>query len=413
MTIQLLQTVSENLQFFLNGYETTDEGKYQELSYSLPMADNFRETHLFAFLHQFDQASKPLDVAFSNYLKSHKSIGAHDRRFLGDTAYALIRWRALLDYILGPESIWEKRYALWRKIDLSSLPGHFPASIRCGASPWLFQELSHSYGETKASELCRILNEPAPLTVRVNLLKICRDSLLERWKTLYDAEPCSYSKTGIRFRQRIALTALTEFKEGLFEIQDEGSQLVSELVQPNPGEQFLDYCSGSGGKSLAIAPSMAGRGQIYLHDIRPLILHEARRRLRRAGMQNAQFLASGHPRLNSLKNKIDWVLVDVPCSGSGTYRRNPDMKWKGSDVMMARLIQEQREIFGQALSYVRPGGKIVYATCSLFKQENEQQIDFFLKTFPVKLAAAPLSIHPESNGPDGFFGALFCKQTKI
>ena len=377
------------------------------------MSEKFRETHLFAFLHQFDEESKPLDMAFSNYLKSHKSIGAHDRRFLGDAAYALIRWRALLDYLLGRESIWEKRYAIWRKIDFSSLPDNIPPFIRCGASPWLFHELASSYGDTKAAELSSVLNEPAPFTVRVNLLKTTRDALLERWKTLYDAEPCSYSKTGIRFRQRIAVTAFPEFKEGLFEIQDEGSQLVSELIQPKSGEQVLDYCSGSGGKSLAIAPSMGGRGQIYLHDIRPQILHEARRRLRRAGVQNAQFLAPGHPRLSSLKNKIDWVFADVPCSGSGTYRRNPDMKWKGSGEMMTELIQKQREIFGQALSYVRPGGKIVYATCSLFKRENEQQVDFFLKTFPVELTAAPLSIFPEPNGPDGFFGALFCKQTKI
>jgi len=377
------------------------------------MSEKFRETHLFAFLHQFDEASMPLDMAFSNYLKSHKSIGAHDRRFLGDTAYALIRWRALLDYLLCCEPIWEKRYALWKKIDLSSLPDNIPPFIRCGASPWLFQELTHSYGEAKASELSRILNEPAPLTIRANLLKISRDSLLERWKTLHDAEPCSHSKTGIRFRQRIALTAFPEFKEGLFEIQDEGSQLVSDLIKPSPGEQFLDYCCGSGGKSLAVAPTMAGRGQIYLHDIRPHILHEARRRLRRAGIQNAQFLEPGHLRLNSLKNKIDWVLADVPCSGSGTYRRNPDMKWKANEEMLAGLIQVQREIFGQALAYVRPGGKIVYATCSLFKRENEEQVEFFLKSFPIELSAPPLSIYPEPNGPDGFFGAQFCKQTMI
>ncbi len=377
------------------------------------MAEKFRETHLFAFLHQFDQGTKPLDVAFSNYLKAHKSIGAHDRRFLGDTAYALMRWRSLLDHLLGQESIWEKRYEQWRRTDLSALPQSVPPRIQCGASPWFFHELSNSYGETRAVELCRILNEPAPLTIRVNLLKTSRDTLLSRWKDLYDAEPCSHSKAGIRFRHRIALTTFPEFKEGLFEIQDEGSQLVADLVRPEKGEQLLDYCSGSGGKSLAIAPSMAGRGQIYLHDIRPLILHEARRRCRRAGVQNAQFLPPGHPRLDSLKNKMDWVLADVPCSGSGTYRRNPDMKWKGSEEMMERLVREQREIFGLALSYVRPGGKIVYATCSLFKRENEQQIEFFLKTFPIELMSAPLSIYPESGGPDGFFCALFCKQTKI
>lgn len=397
---------NEYLNHLSDGYETNDQRKYRL------MTEKFRETHLFAFLHQFDQETKPLDMAFSNYLKSHKSIGAHDRRFLGDTAYALIRWRALLDHLLNRESPWEQRYSLWRRIDLLNLPKNLPIDIQCGASPWLFHELRNSYGETRASELCRILNESAPLTIRVNLLKTSRDSLLDHWKNLYDVTPCSYSKAGIRFRQRIALTSFPEFKEGLFEIQDEGSQLVSDLVRPDNGEQVLDYCSGSGGKSLAIAPSLKGRGQIYLHDIRSHILQEARRRLRRAGVQNAQFLAPGHPRLSSLKNKMDWVIADVPCSGSGTYRRNPDMKWKGSEEMMTRLIQEQREIFGQALSYVRPGGKIVYATCSLFKRENEQQVEYFLNTFPVELTAAPLSIYPKTDGPDGFFGALFCKQTK-
>jgi 16S rRNA C967 or C1407 C5-methylase (RsmB/RsmF family) len=377
------------------------------------MVEKFRETHLFAFLRQYDQGTQPLDAAFSNYLRSHKSIGAHDRRFLGDTIYSLMRWRALLDHLLGQQSIWEKRYNLWRKIDLSNLPQNLPPPIQCGAGPWLFQELAKSYGENRALELGRILNEPAPLTVRANLLKTNRDFLLERWKKLYDVEPCLMAKAGIRFRQRIALTTFPEFKEGLFEIQDEGSQLVADLIQPKKGEELLDYCSGSGGKSLAIAPSMAGRGQIYLHDIRAHILQEARRRLRRAGVQNAQFLPPGHPRLSSLKNKMDWVLADVPCSGSGTYRRNPDMKWKGSEEMMSRLIQDQREIFGQALSYARPGGKIVYATCSLFKRENEQQIEYFLNTFPIELAAPPLSIYPEPNGPDGFFGAVFCKQTEI
>jgi len=373
------------------------------------MSEKFRETHLFAFLHQFDQEPKPLDAAFSDYLKSHKSIGAHDRRFIGDAAYALVRWRALLDYLIGQKANWEKRYVIWRRIDFSALPENIPLQIRCGASPWLFNELAKSYDEAKTAELCRILNEPAPTTIRANLLKTTRDELLNRWKDHYGAQPCLYSKAGIRFCQRLALTAFPEFKDGLFEIQDEGSQLVADLVQPKPGEQILDYCSGSGGKSLAIASSMKGRGQIYLHDIRPSILQEARKRCRRAGIQNIQFLPPGHSRLDSLKNKMDWVLADVPCSGSGTYRRNPDMKWKGSEEMMARLIQEQREIFSKALSYVRPGGKIVYATCSIFKRENEEQIELFLKTLPVDLAAAPLSIHPEAHGPDGFFGAKFIR----
>lgn len=373
------------------------------------MSDHFRETHLLAFLGQFDREKKPLDRCWSEYLKAHQSIGAHDRRFLSDTIYALIRWRGLLDYLI-PKSNWESRYNLWRHLDLNALSENVPLEISCGGSPWLFQELARTLGPIQSAKLCRILNDPAPLTVRVNLLKTNRDELLNHWNDHYDVAPGVRSNTAIHFRTRVALTALPEFKRGLFEIQDEGSQLIAQLVQPKMGEQVLDYCSGSGGKSLAIAPIMSGRGQMYLHDIRPLILQEARKRLRRAGVQNAQFLTPDHSRLSSLKNKMDWVLVDVPCSGSGTFRRNPDMKWKLNEETLSRIIGEQRQIFSRALQFVRPGGHIVYATCSLFDRENAEQVEYFLKTFDLALIEPPLSIVPEPNGPDGFFGAHFIKK---
>ncbi len=125
---------------------------------------------------------------------------------------------------------------------------------------------------------------------------------------------------------------MPEFKQGLFEVQDEGSQLIANLMDPTPGDQVMDYCAGSGGKTLAFAPKMQHRGQIYLHDIRPWALDEARKRLKRAGIQNAQVVLPEDPKLNKLRGKMDWVLVDAPCTGSGTFRRNPDMKWKFSLV---------------------------------------------------------------------------------
>jgi 16S rRNA (cytosine967-C5)-methyltransferase len=374
------------------------------------MYKSFRETHLFAFLNRFDQDTKPLDAALSDYLKAHKSIGAHDRRYIGDAVYSLIRWKGLLDHWLGKPSPWEERFSCMNRLDLSAPHSDLPLAVRCGGSEFLFHELARSHGEQKAAEICRILNEPAPVTVRANLLKTSRENLLALWQQKFDIEECRQSASGIRFKARTALTQLDEFKLGLFEIQDEGSQLIADLIQPSLGDQVLDYCSGSGGKSLAIAPRMAGRGQIYLHDIRPQILIEAKRRMRRAGVQNAQFLPPEHPRLSSLKNKIDWVLADVPCSGSGTYRRNPDMKWKINEAMLDRLVNEQREIFERAVFYVRPGGRIVYATCSLFRRENESQVAYFLQTLPLTLEKEPLSLIPSSDGPDGFFGAVFCKK---
>jgi 16S rRNA C967 or C1407 C5-methylase (RsmB/RsmF family) len=369
------------------------------------MSTKFRETHLFAFLRDFEERECPLDLAFSNYLRAHKSIGAHDRRFLGDTIYALIRWKGLLNV-----SSWEKRYAAWKTLDLGNLSPTIPAWARSGGSEWLFQELSKYYGKERAFDLCRALTEPAPLTIRVNGLKTSREAILSSWQDRFPIDPCSFSKDGIRFRERTSLTALTEFKAGFFEIQDEGSQMVADLVQATPGEQVLDYCAGSGGKTLAIAPRLLGKGQIYLHDIRPKVLQEARKRLSRAGVQNAQFLLPDHPRLSSLKNKIDWVLADVPCSGSGTFRRNPDMKWRVDEALLERIVPEQREIFEKAVPFVKPGGRIVYATCSIFPRENEEQVAFFLQNLPLTLEGTPLSIMPSTNGPDGFFAAVFCKK---
>lgn len=360
---------------------------------------------MFAFLHRFDQEGKSLDAAVSDYWRAHKNLGAHDRRFIGDAIYGMIRWKELLTRLAGTSS-WEKRYQCWQGFSMNTLPDALPLWVRSGGSEWLFNKLASFYGGNRAFDLCRILNEPAPLTVRANLLKTTRDALLSSWAHL-GAEPCRQSAAGIRFKNRIALTALPEFKEGLFEIQDEGSQLIADLVGPKPGDQILDYCGGSGGKSLAIASRTEGRGQIYLHDIRLNAIQEARKRFRRAGVQNAQFLLPGHPSLSLLKNSIDWVLADVPCSGSGTYRRNPDMKWKSSDGWLNGLIEVQRKIFFEAASFVRPGGKIVYATCSIFDSENERQVEYFIKTLPLELDGPPLSILPTSGGPDGFFGAIF------
>lgn len=374
------------------------------------MKPTFREQHLFAFLERFDLETKPLDMAMADFFKSKKSLGSHDRRFIGDFAYALIRWKCLLDHLHGKPASWQERFRLYGSVNFEKLPREIPEWIRSGASEWFYEEVCRSHGKKQAFSLCRALNDPAPLTVRVNLLKTTREQLLSSWKERFGAEACMETPSAIRFPKREPLTSLPEFKNGLFEIQDEGSQKVAHLVKANPGDQLLDYCSGSGGKTLAFAERLLGKGQIYLHDIRPQILVQAKRRLRRAGIQNAQFLPPDHPRLSTLKNKMDWVLADVPCSGSGTYRRNPDMKWKANQEMLDRLVTQQREIFAQALSYAKPGGKIVYATCSLFSRENEHQVEEFLRTLPLELEGEPLSILPTPGGPDGFFAAVFSKK---
>jgi len=152
---------------------------------------------------------------------------------------------------------------------------------------------------------------------------------------------------------------------------------------------------------------MQNQGVLYLHDIRPGILVQAKKRLKRAGVQNAQICSSTDPNLQALKGNMDWVLVDAPCSGSGTYRRNPDLKWKFSEKMLEELINLQREIVKKALPYLKPNGHLVYATCSLFEEENEEQVKFFLKNHSLELSEEVFSTAPTSNQMDGFFGAVF------
>ena len=349
---------------------------------------------------------KPLDLFLSDYFRSHKSIGAKDRRTIGKTLYEMTRWKSLIDHFCPPYCSAEKRLEVFQQISIESCfkDSSIPKPARFGVSPFLFQKFCSFLGEKKAEELCLTLNTEAPTTIRVNTLKISRSELLKKWEGKFEMIPCAKSQTGIQFLRREPLFSLEEFKEGLFEVQDEASQLVAELIEIQPKEQILDYCAGSGGKTLAFAPKMKGSGQIYLYDKRSYVLLQARKRLRRAGIQNAQFCLP--------KKKVDWLVLDVPCSGTGTLRRNPDAKWKIDQPMIDRLVQEQREIAKEALRFLKPNAKLVYITCSLLPEENEHQVDFFLKTLPLKLEKT-ICLYPEKGGADGFFAAVFTHSLEL
>ncbi|MFI5333829.1 MAG: RsmB/NOP family class I SAM-dependent RNA methyltransferase [Chlamydiales bacterium] len=363
---------------------------------------------MFRLLSLFENETLPLDLFMSQYFRANKAVGSKDRRLISDAVYGMIRWHGLFDHLL-PAPTWEGRFSLFTSVNPSDYleKQEIPAHIRVSFPKPLFELLVSSFGENQARDLCLVCNTMAPTTIRVNTAKISRDALFSRWKDQYAVSPCSSSPAGVIFHKKINFFSLPEFKEGLFEMQDEGSQLIADLVNSKPGEQILDFCAGAGGKSLAIAPRSQNRGQIYLHDIRSRALFEAKKRLRRAGVQNAQILLSSDPHKNSLKGKMDWVLVDTPCSGTGTLRRNPDQKWKFSQELLENLIQEQRKIFKEALEFLSPTGQIVYATCSMLPQENADQVSYFEKNFPVYCTKPPLSILPKSGGMDGFFGATF------
>jgi len=367
----------------------------------------FRQYHLFQLLKEYDESSLPLDVILNRYFKTHKALGSKDRHFLANTAMNMVRWLGLLDAI-NQNHDWASRFEQFEAIQ-GQIEGEewsqYPDYIQVSFPKDLHELLKEQYGKEKAREICLASNEPAPIFIRANTLKITRNDLLTKLLSRgLNVRPTSQSPEGIIFDKKVSFSQLDEFKQGLFEVQDEGSQILAFLVDAKPGDHVLDFCAGSGGKTLAFAARMKGEGQIYLHDIRSKILQEAKKRLRRAGIQNYQIAS-----LDKLKKRMDWVLVDAPCSGTGTMRRNPDMKWRFSSEFLAGLVAKQRIIFEQALSFVKCGGHIVYGTCSLLKQENDKQLEHFLKTYPIELINEPYHSVPRKGEMDGFYGVVLKK----
>lgn len=372
------------------------------------MKKTFRQYHLLKILDSFEFDSRPLDVHLGQYFRSNKALGSKDRKIIAEKIYKLIRWIGLIDYFCKDDHGWEERCVALNTLNFkkSLIDPSIPLHIRASFPKYFFGLLAEYLGEEKALEFCHISNSPAPTTIRVNVLKTTRQVLLNKLKENFSITPTKQSVWGINFAERFNFQELDDFKKGFFEVQDEASQIVANLVDAKPCEQILDYCSGSGGKTLAFAHKLQSKGQIYLHDIRKRPLVNAKKRLKRAGIENAQILEHNSPQKEKLKGKMDWVMVDVPCSGSGTLRRNPDLKWKFSKEMLDRLIEEQRQIFKEALEFLAPNGKIVYATCSVLPQENEEQLEYFRQTHELDLASCPFRSLPSEGGMDGFFGAV-------
>jgi 16S rRNA (cytosine967-C5)-methyltransferase len=372
----------------------------------------FRAFHLLSILDTFDQSNLPLDVFLNKYFRQNSAIGSKDRQEICEKLYLLIRWKRLLDFHIPSAPSWEKRLNLLCTRSIESLreqPGSQP-HIQVSFPPLFFNLLEKSLGADTAYRFCLNSNSAAPITIRVNTLKTSRDALFEKWAQQFDIKKCELSSEGISFKQRANLFQLPEFKEGFFEMQDEGSQLIASELQVRPGDHVLDLCAGSGGKTLAFAPRMEGKGQIYLYDIRPHALLEAKKRLKRAGIQNAQILDKEKLKKKGLHQRMDWILLDVPCSGTGTLRRNPDMKEKFSLEQLENLIAEQRSIFASCLKFLAPGGKIVYATCSVLPEENIDQVNYFIEHHGVQLDKKPFVSLPEPGKMDGFFAAVLSLQ---
>jgi 16S rRNA (cytosine967-C5)-methyltransferase len=313
---------------------------------------------------------------------------------------------------------------------LRRLEGHtlehrgMPAAVRLEVPDWLLPRLAERYGPALEAELQALL-QPAPLDLRVNLLKTTRDAARSALAAeRLDAVPTRLSPWGLRIANRRPVTGGPAFQSGLIEIQDEGSQLVAALVGADPGHRVCDFCAGAGGKTLALAMTMANRGQIAACDTSAARLDNATRRLRRAGVSNVErhLLEPGDKWAKRRAGSFDRVLVDAPCTGTGTWRRNPDARQRLTETDLAELTARQAAILDAAAPLVRKRGRMVYATCALLEEENEAQVMHFLARHPgfslVPLARAwpfdeapPcggdfLTLTPARHGTDGFFAAV-------
>ncbi len=404
---------------------------------------------------------RPADATANDYFRNRRFIGSGDRRSVSDRAWRVLRSQRRLAWWLqrgegaptprllvaaslmlegwtlagvaqsysggqyGPAPLLQPETAALRGLEgHTMLHPDMPVAVRLEMPDWILPALQSRFGDELAPEMEAAL-EPASLDLRVNLLKGNRDGakaalLAEGIETALTP----FSPWGLRIDGRRSITTGPAFQTGLVEIQDEGSQLVAALVGTAPEMRVVDWCAGAGGKTLALAMMMGNQGHIVACDVSAPRLDGAVRRLRRAGVHNVErhLVEPGDKWAKRRAGSFDRVLVDAPCTGTGTWRRNPDARQRLRPIDLAELLPKQAAILDTASRLVRLGGRLVYATCSLLPDENENQVGHFLERHPefavVPLAAAwtlegpppgpgpYLSLTPKRHGTDGFFGAV-------
>ncbi len=402
-----------------------------------------------ALLGELLSSSGPADAAVSRYFRAHRNLGQQDRAFVAETVYAVLRRRRSLEAAAQsatPRDLAIASLVRVRGLSARALEGvvredeqplvariraakaeTFSAAVRADLPDWLWERLAALHGEEEAMRLAQGLLNPAPLDLRVNLAKLGRDEALAQLRASgIEAAPTPHSPAGLRLAAKPAINRHPLFQHGAVEVQDEGSQLLAYLLAPRRGEMIADYCAGAGGKTLALAMLMRGTGRIYAMDVSAKRLAELAPRAARAGVTNVHPLVlsgAGDARAKRLAGKLERVLVDAPCSGFGTLRRNPDLKWRHGPQAIAELAAKQAGILAAAARLLKPGGRLVYATCSILPEENEAIADAFAAAHadfaPVScqaLLAAQrieldcgerLRLWPHRHGCDGFFAVAY------
>ena len=397
----------------------------------------------------------PADAVVSRYFREHRALGPRERATLAETAYTVLRRKLLFEHLApsgsgprerrlailgfaGPRDFLKSALSEPEKAWLDQCDAVDRASLserhRSNLPEWLAEPLKAQVGGDFMA-LAESLNEPAPLDLRVNTLTDKREDVLHELKLAgIAARPTPYSPWGLRVEGKPALTRLDAFARGAIEVQDEGSQLLALLTDARRGQMVVDFCAGAGGKTLALGAAMRSTGRLYAFDVSAHRLDNLKPRLARSKLSNVHPAAIAHERderIKRLAGKIDRVIVDAPCSGLGTLRRNPDLKWRQSPQSLVELAAKQKAILESAARLLKPGGRIVYATCSLLRVENEEVADAFTAAHPgfrrlrvqelLEQAKVPqaaslcgpggqdLRLWPYRHGTDGFYAAAWEK----
>jgi 16S rRNA (cytosine967-C5)-methyltransferase len=400
----------------------------------------------------------PADAVVSRYFRDNRSLGPRERATLAETVYNVLRRKLLFDHLSpsgsgpkerrmailgfnGPRDFLKSALSEQEKRWLDQCDAIVPADLlerhRHNLPEWLVQPLKDQLG-AEFMALADSLNRPAPLDLRVNTLTDKRADVQDELKVAGIAsDPTPYSPWGLRLEGKPALTQYDAFARGAVEVQDEGSQLLALLLDARRGEMVVDFCAGAGGKTLAIGAAMRNTGRLYAFDTSAHRLDALKPRLARSKLSNVHPAAIAHERddrIKRLAGKIDRVLVDAPCSGLGTLRRNPDLKWRQSPQSVQEMTAKQAAILASAARLLKQGGRLVYATCSLLPQENEAIALAFSKDHldftplaagevlsQLKIEGADglcsggdsgmdyLRLWPHRHRTDGFFAALWTK----
>ncbi len=404
---------------------------------------------------------KPADAKMSEFFRNHRDLGNKERAFIAESVYGVIRRlrflstltanaendpddarKLILAWLLRVQGrslrdlddMLTEQQKEWAVAIKAKSTEDFPIAVQADVRDWLWEKLVSQYGETQAMTICRSMLEQATLDLRVNTIKGTPEEVLakmiaENINNENSIVAMPYSPIGIRMPNRVGISKHILFTEGKIEVQDEGSQILSYLVAPKRGQMVADLCAGAGGKTLALGALMRNTGRLYAFDVSEKRLNNLGKRLKRSGLSNlnAQIISNENDlKLKRLNAKFDRVLVDAPCSGLGTLRRNPDLKWRQTEQDVIELNEKQTNILARAAKLVKAGGRVVYATCSLLQEENEAIAEAFLSAHPEFILVpanevlAQQQIHldtgkylqllPHLHGTDGFFAAVFEKK---